>query len=46
MNWTAAYLIASARAVKATDIVSFDRIDARLDGLGVRRIAPEGTAHP
>ena len=46
MNWTDAYLIASARAVKATDVVSFDRFDARIDGLGVRRVDPERKAHP
>ena len=40
MAWTDAYLIASARAVKATEVASFDRFDAQIAGLGVRRTQP------
>ena len=41
MNWTDAYLIAAARAAKATEVVSFDRFDAKLIGLGIKRVDPE-----
>ncbi|TMD27706.1 MAG: type II toxin-antitoxin system VapC family toxin [Chloroflexi bacterium] len=43
MNWTGAYLIASARAIKATEVVSFDQFDAKLSGLGMRRVEPPRT---
>jgi len=43
MNWTDAYLIASARAIKATEVVSFDQFDAKLSGLGMRRVEPPRT---
>src|SRR5487761_1053003 len=42
MNGTDAYLIASAGAVKATEVVSFDRFDAKLTGLGIKRVDPVG----
>lgn len=41
MNWTDAYLIASARARKADEVVSFDRFDSKLVGTGVRRLEPD-----
>jgi len=40
MHWTDAYLVASARAVKAVEVVSFDRFDAKIKGLGVSRRKP------
>ncbi len=40
LNWTDAYLIASARTVKVTEVVSFDRFDSKIAGLGVRRREP------
>ena len=40
MDWTDAYLVASARTANATEVVSFDRFDARLAGLGVTRVQP------
>jgi predicted nucleic-acid-binding protein len=40
MDWIDAYLVATARATKATEVVSFDRFDAKLAGLGVRRRQP------
>ncbi len=40
MHWTDAYLVAMARAVKAVQVVSFDRFDARLKGLGLSRREP------
>ncbi len=40
MHWTDAYLIASARSAHATEVMSFDRFDAKLVGLGVRRLEP------
>jgi predicted nucleic-acid-binding protein len=40
MHWTDAYLVASARAVKAVEVVSFDRFDAKIKGLGVSRREP------
>jgi predicted nucleic-acid-binding protein len=40
MHWTDAYLVASARAVKAVEVVSFDRFDAKIKGLGVSRHEP------
>jgi predicted nucleic-acid-binding protein len=40
MHWTDADLVASARAVKAVEVVSFDRFDAKIKGLGVSRREP------
>ena len=40
MHWTDAYLVASARAVKAVEVVSFDRFDSKIKGLGVSRREP------
>jgi predicted nucleic acid-binding protein len=40
MDWIDAYLVATARATKGTEVVSFDRFDAKLAGLGVRRRQP------
>src|SRR5258708_4936244 len=40
MHWTDPYLVAMARAVKAVQVVSFDRFDARIKGLGVSRREP------
>lgn len=40
MDWADAYLVATARAAGVTEVVSFDRFDAKLAGLGVRRVAP------
>jgi predicted nucleic-acid-binding protein len=34
MDWTDAYLVATAIASKAPEVVSFDRFDSRLAGLG------------
>jgi predicted nucleic-acid-binding protein len=33
MNWTDAYLIAAARAIKATEVVSFDQFDAAMPSI-------------
>jgi predicted nucleic-acid-binding protein len=41
MSWTDAYLVASARARKAEEVVSFDRFDSKLVGTGVRRLEPK-----
>lgn len=40
MDWTDAYLVATAIASKAPEAVSFDRFDSKLSGLGVRRLDP------
>jgi predicted nucleic-acid-binding protein len=40
MDWTDAYLIATAIASKAAEVVSFDRFDSKLSGLGIRRTDP------
>lgn len=44
MAWTDAYLVASARAARADEIVSFDQFDTKIQDLGVRRVEP--TARP
>jgi predicted nucleic-acid-binding protein len=43
MDWTDAYLVATAIASKAPEVVSFDRFDSKLSGLGVRRLDPGRT---
>ncbi len=40
MDWTDAYLVASAISMKARVVVSFDRFDSKLVDVGVRRIEP------
>jgi len=40
MDWTDAYLVASARISGVSEVVSFDRFDSRLAGLEVRRVRP------
>lgn len=40
MDWTDAYLVATAIRSQARDVVSFDRFDSKLGGLGLRRVAP------
>ncbi|HVC78045.1 MAG TPA: PIN domain-containing protein [Candidatus Micrarchaeaceae archaeon] len=40
MDWTDAYLVATAIRSQARDVVSFDRFDSKLGGLGLRRVEP------
>jgi predicted nucleic-acid-binding protein len=40
MDWGDAYLVATAIASRAHEVVSFDRFDSKLGGLGVRRLDP------
>ena len=46
MDWADAYLVATARARGTREVVSFDRFDAKLAGLGVRRLQPEQRSRP
>lgn len=40
MDWADAYLVATALARKADEVVSFDRFDSKTSGTGVKRIEP------
>ena len=40
MDWTDAYLVATAIAGQVPEVASFDRFDSKLNGLGVWRLDP------
>ena len=40
MDWTDAYLVATALGMRAGSVVSFDRFDSKIKGLGVKRMEP------
>ena len=44
MDWTDAYLVATAIERQADAVISFDRFDARLAGTGVKRVDPRSRA--
>jgi predicted nucleic-acid-binding protein len=40
MDWADAYLVATARRSGVDEVVSFDRFDAKISGLNMRRLEP------
>jgi hypothetical protein len=44
MDWTDAYLVATAVEMRSGSVVSFDRFDAKLTGTGIKRVDPSARA--